>query len=379
MNPNHDRVGRPANICVSATLLVLLLCGCRTGVPLQVDGAYQPLPTGGIDFGPYNQSPKPRLGCLPYPGPATLFATADPNHLGRHAYDEQTGETETDRGIIYTCRGGFIDIAHARKTADLCKYTAVRVEMALMNDWSALQLKLLEPSVYIVHLEYPPFWKTLSPGDKKQLAHELSIRIAQRLAMLMMTWHELLTWFDYRSVVFVSERPSAFTWDDTGAHAFGVTVGGRALRDTNGDWDGAVTEALDSLLRQLSPVTPEQTVAAVNQIEGKWWSGSEPLKRDIDTGWDGQPIVPWLVPDLPFCKDATPYHYELPGLGNVLGRDCRSLLHIDIYPNVMETGKIRDTIPGKPSVIDVDKHLPIILEHIRQWHIRREGEQALRP
>jgi len=373
LNPWRTSPSRP--IGGAWLLLVLLLCGCRAGVPLQVDGAYQPLPPGGLDFGTYNQSPKPRLGCLPYPGPLTLFAVADPSHLGHHAYDTPTGESEQDRGIIYTCRGGFVDIAHVRKTVDLCKYTAVRLEMALRNDWTALQFKLLEPSVYVIQLEYPPFWPHLAPAEKQALVHELSIRMAQRLAMVMMTWHELLTWFDYRSVVFISERPSAFTWDDTGAHAFGLWVAGRALHDANGDWNQAVTDALDRGLQELAAVPPEQTLVAVNQVEGLWWSGSEPLKRDIDMGWDGRPIEPWLVRDLPFSKDAIPWRYELPRLDDVLGRNCRSLFHIAITPNVMETDKIRAVIPGQPAFIDVDAHLPVILDHIRQC----EGEAALRP
>src|SRR3982751_5241665 len=128
----------------AASLFLISLAGCRSGAPMQVEGAYQPLPPQGMDFGKYSQTAKPRMGGLPYPGAFTLFELAHPDRLGHHAYDGQTGPSEAVRGILHTCRGGFIDIAHARKAIDLCKHAAVRAEFALLNDWTAFQIKALE-------------------------------------------------------------------------------------------------------------------------------------------------------------------------------------------------------------------------------------------
>src|ERR1051325_4702148 len=160
-------------IVLGAVLAMASLMGCRADAPIFVEGAYQPVPPAGIDFGEFNQVPPPRLGCLPWPGPFTVFETADPLRLGEHCYDH--GPHEKERGIIYTCRGGFIDVSHLRKTIDLCKYAQVRMEFALLNDWTALQIKSLEPTVYVIRLNYPPDWKKLAPAEKKALAHELSI------------------------------------------------------------------------------------------------------------------------------------------------------------------------------------------------------------
>jgi len=207
----------------------------------------------------------------------------------------------------------------------------------------------------------------------------LSIRIGQRVAMAMVTWHETLTWFGYQSTPIASEKQSAFTWDDTGAHAFGVMlVAERALRDPR-DWDDAVTDAITAGLNELGVVTPDECSYAIDRIKGVWWSGFEPLKRDIEIGWNGDPVVPWLVPDLPFCKDATPHRYLLPRLDDVMGRNFSGLLHMEIEPKVLNTGSIRDVVPGRPEVIDVDKDLPIILDYIRQQVTAQGGPQALRP
>jgi Protein of unknown function (DUF4056) len=337
---------------------------------MYVERAHQPVPAKGIDFGRFDQLPRPRLGGLPYPGALTFFEPVDCNDLGEHAYAGLS--SEKDRGMVYTCRGGFIDIAHARKTIDLCKYAAVRFELALLNDWSAFQIQSREPSRYVVHLRYPAFWRSLSATEKQRLARELSIRLGQRMAMIMVTWHEVLTWYGYKASGILPEVQSAFTYDDTGSHAFGVLVGGRALRDSR-EWDQAVTAAMNSTLRELHAVGPRETLMAAERVEGAWWSGFEPLRRQVESGLD-RPVQAWIVRDLPFCRMADPYRYELPPISNVSGRDFRGLVRIDIDPNVGQSSDIRRAVPGSPSVIDVDKHLPLIMEQIK----RRSDAQVLR-
>jgi hypothetical protein len=366
---------RDARIVVAIlSLLVWFIPGCSGGASMHVEGAYQPAPANGVDFGKFNDLPKPRMGGLPYPGAFTFFDPVDAGDLGDHAYAGQTGsKSEKDRGMVYTCRGGFIDIAHARKTIDLCKFAAVRFELALMNDWSAFQIKSREPSIYYVRLQYPAFWKSLPAPEKQALAHQLSIRLAQRMAMTMVTWHEVLTWYGYQASGIFPEKQSAFTYDDTGTHAFGVLVGGRALSDSR-EWDQAVTAAMSSTLRELGAVTPSQTLAAAQRVEGAWWSGFEPLKRQVESGLD-RPVEAWIVRGLPFCRDAVPHQYQPPEIGSIQGRDFRGLVRVEIDPNTGQANDIRRAVPGHPSLIDVDKHLPLILEQIR----RESGATALRP
>jgi hypothetical protein len=205
------------------------------------------------------------------------------------------------------------------------------------------------------------------------LAHELAIRHGQRMAMLMVTWHEVLTWYGYQATGILPEQQSAFTYDDTGTHAFGVLVGGRALRDSR-EWDQAVTAALSGTLRELGAVDPDETTFAARRVEGQWWSGFEPLKRQVESGLD-RPVQAWIVRDLPFCRAAEPYEYPVVETGNVLRRDVRGLVRIEINPNVAQANEIIRAGSGKGSVIDVDRDLPLILEQIR----RRSGASALRP
>jgi hypothetical protein len=330
-----------------------------------------------FNFGKFDQTPKPRMGGLPYPGLFTAFELADPRRLGNHAYDGEWGEPEVIRGIVYTRRGGFIDVAHARKAIDLCKYVQVRAEAALRNDLPAFQLKSLEPSVFVIRLNYPAFWPTLSAGEKELLSHELSIRMAQRIAMMMVTWHEVLTWFGYQSTPIVSERESSFTYDDTGAHAFGVTVGGRALR-SNLEWDRAVTEEMGRMLTELEVVSPGEAMAAVERVRGAWWSDAGMLKRQIETGWDG-PVTPWLMRGVSSGGREAPYRYELPRLESVGGRNFAGLFRMEIQPNVGETDAMRAVIAGAPAMFDVERDMPSLVAHMRRAEVRQHGEAALRP
>jgi hypothetical protein len=360
-----------SRIVAPIVLLCWLLSGCGGGgVPLHVEGAYQPTPHEGLDFGKFNQLPRARLGGLPYPGSFTFFNPVDPNNLGTHSY--AGGGSEVDRGFVYTCHAGFIDIAHARKTIDMCKYCQVRFEMALLHDWSAFQIGSREPSVYIVRLQYPSDWKTLPAPEKQRFAHELSIRLGQRMALIMLTWHELLTWYGYQASMF-PEKQSAFTYDDTGSHAFGVLVAGRALHDSR-EWDAAVTDALNTTLREADPRSADETMAAAQKVESVWWQGFEPLKRQVESGLD-RPIVAWVVPELDFCRNAAPWQYATPTLDNVFGRNFHDLVRIEINPNVEQSDQIRQAARASSNVIDVDKHLPVILQSIRN----ELGEAAVRP
>jgi hypothetical protein len=82
---------------------------------------------------------------------------------------------------------------------------------------------------------------------------------------------------------------------------------------------------------------------------------------------------------LPFGQDAQPYRYELPPLSDVMGYDFSDLYRVEIQPRVWQSGSIRAVIPGKPSVLDAQKDLPIIMDYMRQWHVKRDGEQVLHP
>ena len=53
-------------------------------------------------------------------------------------------------------------------------------------------------------------------------------------------------------------------------------------------------------------------VVAINRVKDSWWKDSGPLKRQIETGLEGQPIQAWLVLGMSGDKDTLPHRYEIP-------------------------------------------------------------------
>ena len=60
--------------------------------------------------GCHNSKPRLRVGA--FFGSPTGMSFPDPQQLGPHSYTYHPGEK---LGMVYTCRGGFIDLAHVRE------------------------------------------------------------------------------------------------------------------------------------------------------------------------------------------------------------------------------------------------------------------------
>src|SRR4051794_16399068 len=138
--PTHRaRLASLSLTVVAAGVLCCLSCGCMPGVP--------GMPGGSL--------PRDRLGCLPFPGLMTLYATADPARLGRHRYEDLPRlfqEDEAGRGIIYTERAGFVDLAHVRIAIDWTRYCAHAVRDALEARQGGVDLTCAEGDVFHVTL-----------------------------------------------------------------------------------------------------------------------------------------------------------------------------------------------------------------------------------
>jgi len=318
------------------------------------------------DFKPFAMEPKARIGSVPCMGPYTLFTTADADELGRHLYgfEPVPGLTEARRGILYTTRGGFIDIAHLRKAADWTAYHHTRFHFALSHNWQCVRLRAKEASVYHVTLDYPPGWADWSADQRDRVIDELAIRLAQRLAIMQTSWHEIATWFGYSSTP-LPEKTSAFTYDDTTSHILGAQIAGMALRDPKRDYDTAVTFYLRGELARLGAVSPEQTVAALRVVEGDWWARGRVLKRQLDIGEDDGVVTPWLAPGFADREALGAIGFEIPQLDDVAGRDLSGFASVRIDPRIFVWSKMRRVLPGEPDRCDPARDFPLLMAHIR--------------
>jgi hypothetical protein len=320
--------------------------------------------------------PRPRLGSLPFPGPFTFFELADPQALGVHRYDfwKTLGDPASrgERGIVYTCRAGFLDLAHLRAAADWTRYATRKLRPALRAGKSSLTIAARDSTRYHIAICYPADWDDLPLPERRARADELAIAMGQRLSYIMYTWYEIATWFGYKKVAIFPEDASAFTYEDTISHLVGVTVAGEALRAGPRDYDEALTASLAQRLDELGIVSKDNAMRAVRQVEGHWWAAGESLKRHLDTGFDGRSVEPWLVPGFEPCGEDPPHVFHAPSTEP-------GMFHIEMESSIFEVRAIRSVLPGQPQRFVPERDFPEILRHIRLELIRTHGPDADRP
>ena len=129
------------------TLAVLLLC-CL--LAFQAGCLHNQMLAGQQDI----EKP-PRIRPASYASSTFGTTFIGPGDLSKHGYNNGWSE---GNGIVYTCRGGHIDIAHLRKTADWTAFLTIKTLKQIKKDKTDFKFKLKEPSVYYVHITYPDYW-----------------------------------------------------------------------------------------------------------------------------------------------------------------------------------------------------------------------------
>lgn len=339
----------------------------------------------GCSSGP--QQPRLRLGSIPFPGVFTLYTTADPDDLGEHRYeawwDKLGSPGETSRGILYTCRAGFLDLSHIRDTVDWARYIHDRALFALDDfDRSPLSSSSFRftcsDATYEVELQQPEWWRSLNPTERAALTREAAVRIGQRMSVIVATWHEVGTWFGQETIPGISEKNSAFTWDDGTSHVVASIIAGRALR--SGDpWDAAVTRELKAELESLEPADSRCQSEAIDRVKDRWWNGGTAARRDLDTGLAGNPKVPWLVPGLQCCPDAQAARFPLPDLHDVNGRDLSAMIRFRIFPSASILHKALGPAADAPAAVHGESDILDAIEHVRSDMRNELGPDADAP
>jgi hypothetical protein len=293
----------------------------------------------------------------------------DTNSLGRHCFGSSCFERN---GIVYTCRGGHIDIAHARIAADNVRYIQDLAEKNILRESRNFDFKLrVEPSTYYVTLEYPPNWGKLSRKDKAKIADEVSMEMGPYFTYTMTTWHEVLTWYGFKTMAFVPEQPSAFSWEDLYSNIFGIKVGTLALQDKKHSYNRAMTIILEKELKKLGVQSGDTARKASEKMRGTWYEGTliaEMKVRNLDIGIDDGFVTPMLVPGV--CRNAMPEPLPVPKLSKLYRYGFKMTLEVEM--NEMEKNKVLRIIypnlsPSKyPRRISPVEHLPVIMDNIKK-------------
>lgn len=246
---------------------------------------------------PVNQpDPKPHRiirTCCSFGSEMQLFAipgvklteTTSLEKIGPHHY---LGNASEENGIIYSRRGGFIDMAHLRDQSD---WTAYLYTQMLENK--------KEGTLSLV-LGHEGGEKTLNVSIPSNLDNLDLIHLAGKIAYDLSVWHEIATWFGASSIPFVPERYSSFSIEDPYSNLLGVTIGIQALQSEL-PYEQAVTQIIKKYLRDLDAVSNEaETFLAMEAVRDIWWTRVKKLPSSkvlLQRQLQVYPCLqPWLVP-----------------------------------------------------------------------------------
>ena len=308
--------------------------------------------------------PRIRIGYLPTDTFGIAFA--DPNNLGTHTYG--WGFPSEQGGIIYTCKGGHLDLDHVRGNADITKYLFKKIHTTLSKKRKSFSFSLTgESSTHKVSLSYPPNWDKLP--NKDEIVDKISYDTAAYLSFNSTIWHEILTWFGVKFALVEPEYNSAFSWEDVYSDLVGTQLGIEALKDKNNNFDQAMTKALYRRLRELEVQPRSTAIAASDKVRGKWYTGNlvpDMKMRNFDIGLDGT-VTPILVPGVSGC-DNKPLPLPVPTLETL--RHYGLSMTYEIKPNVIfEQGRIFKAAGSKR--IFPREHFPILIEYMKKEAVEK--------
>ena len=247
-----------------------------------------------------------QLGSIPVPGYEITY-TLEVDTLGTHQFNKGTVAFEprggkrllSDEvsGIVYTCRGGFIDVAHVRDNADRTLYLASQIgRLAATGGVIPLTGEGARRRVVVKPLD-PALVRTHGLRD-------VVVSLAEWLSFQAGIWHEITAWYGWASTSF-SEKPSAFSPEDLYSNAVGVKIAGHIMRrhgaGTELQYNQAVTAALREALIKLGPLPQAASRRAFAYVDGIWWDSAKRVPDNLlvrHRNFNAGPTLePWKLGD----------------------------------------------------------------------------------
>lgn len=224
-----------------------------------------------------------KLGEIPLVG-FKLDNIRAPSDLGPHKYDnglisfdlaDNRGWVDDENnGLVYTCRGGFIDVAHVRDNADMTIFLAAQAGRN-MNKGGIIKLPDQGGEIHII---FNPIPKELL----NEYGHLLLVsRIGQWTAFQLSIWHEIATWYGFASLIGWPEKLSSFSPEDLYSNLLGTKIAGSIITSLQMTDDHTYNRNMDlwikRILGRLQAVSKGNGVQAINKVDGIWWDSQRRL------------------------------------------------------------------------------------------------------
>jgi hypothetical protein len=250
---------------------------------------------------------KVALGQVPVPG-VELGNVRDPGELGPHRYDngflslnpsDPRGAVDSENnGLVYTCRGGFVDIAHVRDNAD----NTLALTAAIARTLETGATIDVPPQGAAMRVRTRPV--SAAAIGKYDRMH-LAVAMAQWATFQLSIWHEIATFYGYASIAAWPEKISAFSPEDLYSNQIGARLAGAIVqaKEARSDLEyGVNMDAwIEKTLERLQAVPVAQSRAAMRAVDGAWWDSEKRIpdwtlvrRRQFETG----PLLrPWRLED----------------------------------------------------------------------------------
>ena len=319
-----------------------------------------------------------RVGAVAVPG-FQIANILSPDDIGRHAYDagrvgSSVAAEREKNGLVYTCRGGFIDTAHVRDYADWTLYLATQIGRQLESG-GLVELPEREGGTRRIRI-HPVDPELVDVHGRRDLTAALAVWLGYQLSV----WHEIATWYGWSYVEAFPELASAFSPEDLYSNLLGAKLAGPIITSGNDLSETLFNRAIDAWFAQslefLGGVDADLGEAVMAEVDQVWWdSGARlpdadlVLRRNLQVG---ARIEPWVVPEKDLspdlrerldatCSEGRQAHaLRLPS--RVPGLDFDDVLSFEIE---LDRDLARDEALGDLAPVVRHTDFPRIIERIR--------------
>jgi hypothetical protein len=246
-------------------------------------------------------------GCGGRMGHTPDRAFVNPETLGTHkAFSE-------GQGMLYTLRGGHIDLAHVRGPADQAKKAYERAYSCVVGGRRSFTVKpAWERITNKVEFRYPANWEKMPKAERQRIAREIALKVAPLVGYNSGLYHEMLTWKGAKFFLIEPEFKSSFSWEDLYCNIMGAWIATEAVK-AGGNFNDTFTRLLNEELRRLQVVPKDKAKEITESVRGKWYTSGALIKRNMDSYLDDD-VSPCIVPGY---TSAPPITYPLPNLDGI--------------------------------------------------------------
>ena len=247
---------------------------------------------------------KIKLGKIKLPF-VSVSNIVDPKNLGIHIYNanyfshskisSNKKQNREKNGLLYTVRGGLIDTAHVRDTADLTVALFYRIYKHLGESKTIyIKEELGTINLILDHFDV----ESLTRRQKWELSADIAALQAFQMAVL----HEIAQHYGYHKIPLYPEFLSAYSPEDLYSNLLGAKLGKSLilanLIHSSDLYNTSMTEWFNQTLQWLVPVTPQHTKKLLKSKDQVWWDSSKRmpdkyylLKRNYNVSARQHPLM----------------------------------------------------------------------------------------